>query len=121
MDDFAAAAFPLERIISLYPNYSIQFPMLLAWIYYGMKQYEDAYEKAQETLRFNPNYFMGSAVLAAICAQTDKVEEAQQAIESTLQAYPDLTLRIMAKVLPVQNPESLDHIIQGLRIAGLPE
>lgn len=120
-DNLEAAAAAVERAMRFYPNYNIQFPVLLAWIYFGMKRYDEAYEKAKETLQINPNYFMGSLVLAAICARTDRLEEAEQAIKTACEIYPGLNLDIISKVLPIKNPESLDHILQALRKAGLPK
>ena len=50
-----------------------------------------------------------------------KHEEGRKAIAELLRRKPDFSPEYVANILPYKDPADLDHLLEGLRKAGLPE
>ena len=61
------------------------------------------------------------AVLAAACANLDRMEEARSALATALEHKPDLTRSYIREMLPVKATDGLRHYLIGLERAGLAE
>ena len=59
--------------------------------------------------------------LAATYAQSGQLDDARTHAKELLRLYPDFSLQRVANVLPYKSKRDLDHLIDGLRKAGLPE
>ena len=63
----------------------------------------------------------GRAVLAAGLAQLDDIAEARRVMTELVSRRPEFTLGFTREHYPQTNPEYMDHFIDGLRKAGVPE
>ncbi len=59
--------------------------------------------------------------LAAAYAYLGEAENAARALASAKELRPSLTIGELAAVLPHRETEALDHLLDGLRMAGLAE
>ncbi len=71
--------------------------------------------------QFRPGLTQARAVLAASYAALGREEEAKTEIEEIREVNPDFTVDYVTKVISYKNPEDLDHHLDLLRRAGLPE
>jgi len=80
------------------------------------------YEESVETFnRVNPKQYWDHGYLAAAYALLGREREARTEIAETLRMRPDMTISKWAKAEPFKNPADLEHLLDGLRKAGLPE
>ena len=49
------------------------------------------------------------------------MEEARAVVAKLLELSPTMTVSQLRALWPIRNPETLNMILDGLRIAGLPE
>ena len=61
------------------------------------------------------------AYLAAAYAYLGRYREAQTEAAEVLRNRPDFSIRAYAKQEPYKDPADRDHLLEGMRIAGLPE
>jgi hypothetical protein len=54
-------------------------------------------------------------------SQLGRMEDAQRHAQEALRIDPTFSLQAWAKQLPFRNKADLDHCLDGLRKAGLPE
>ena len=64
---------------------------------------------------------MAQAYLASCYALTDRVEQARHCAAEVLRASPDFSIARYAAKQPYKNSADREHLIDGLRKAGLPE
>jgi len=69
----------------------------------------------------DPNAYGLHQWLAATYAQVGQMDDAQTHVKEYLRLYPGISLRHLAKILPYKIKRDLDHLLDGLRKAGLPE
>jgi hypothetical protein len=67
-----------------------------------------------------PSFLLVAAVLAACHAFSERVADAQRAMEHVRKLAPDLRLSNFTDWLPIRNPDNLAILVDGLRKAGLP-
>ena len=65
--------------------------------------------------------FWAQAYLAACCALSDRIDRARHCAAEVLRLAPDFSLTRFATKEPYKNPADREHLIEGLRKAGLPE
>jgi tetratricopeptide (TPR) repeat protein len=107
----------IERAMRLNPYFPDWYLWYLGDAYYTLGRYEDAIA----TLQRMQDPTEGRRILAASYAQLGRIEEARAQAALVLKAQPGLTIREWAKKQPEQDPSELDHYLQALRLAGLPE
>jgi selenocysteine lyase/cysteine desulfurase len=66
-------------------------------------------------------HFWHHAYFAAAYAYADRPDEARRELAAFLNARPDATIALVAAAEPYAAPALLDHLLDGLRKAGLPE
>lgn len=93
----------------------------IAMAHYIAGRYTKASQWARKSIQRKPDWRIGHAVLSASLAQTEKSEEAKEALENFLDNLPNETIISLRKVLSFRSQDDLDHIEKGLRMAGLPE
>ncbi len=59
--------------------------------------------------------------MAATYAQLGKMDDARTHATELLRLWPDVSLRHLEKTLPYKSKRDLDHLLDGLRKAGLPD
>jgi TolB-like protein/cytochrome c-type biogenesis protein CcmH/NrfG len=105
----------LNKAMRLNPYYPDWYLWNLGGAYYQVHDYE----KAIATVRKMHNPTEGRRVLAASYAQLGQMEEARKQASAVLQAHPQFSLEHWAEVQPDKDPGDVEHLIEGLRKAGL--
>jgi TolB-like protein len=113
----AAESHPyIEKAFKLNP-----FPPKYYYIYRGMALYSDRqYEKAVWDLSVGETDFVVELMyLAAALGQLGKADQAVLLFAECARLKPDLPVIAFAKAEPYLNPADTEHLIDGLRKAGL--
>lgn len=117
------ASISFLRSISLNPNsndnYTVQ--SMLAYVHYLMARYEAALAWANQSELSNPNFAQVYGVKAAALAQLDRWEEASAALHKFMRHFPDGTASRLRTNYRWKDPADIEHLLDGLRKAGLPE
>ena len=100
------------------PRY--QWPALLAFSHYLLKQYDATLSWAREALYSNPNHLQVLAVRAAALAQLGRAEETAKATEVLLSNHPGLTVERHLRNFHWKSPDDIAHYKDGLLKAGVP-
>ncbi len=99
------------------------FPAMYFWdfrftVLFNLKRYDDAIAALRNMTKFN---FMHHAYFAAAYAHAGRQEDARREVAAFLAAKPGATLALVAASEPYAQPALLEHLLDGLRKAGLPE
>ena len=103
------------RLDPLHPDW---FYGTLGFAYYQMRKYEDAI--AAMARMINTPGGMWLFARAAAYAQLGRAKEAEETMTEYLSQRPGRTLR-KESMYPFRNPVDLEHLLDGLRKAGMPE
>jgi tetratricopeptide (TPR) repeat protein len=110
----------IERAMRLNPRYPALYLRELGEIQFTMRRYEDAIATLEAALERHPNLWDGRLYLAASYAYADRVDDAEWQLLEVLTVNPDLTLAHVGRFGEAYvNDADLDHLIEGLRRAGL--
>ncbi len=118
---------PLEAIESLQtamrldPHYRDIFLHILALAYEQLEDYEQAAAVLKRRLVRKPDSDISRVLLASVYGHMGKTEESRAQWAEVLQINPDYSLEHRRRTLPYTNPENFEHIIDGLRKAGVVE
>ena len=93
----------------------------MAETHFTLGNYEKSIEINSEALKRNPSGQRMRLFLAAALALAGRIEDASWEIEELLILEPGLTLASVDQIAPYEDPERLARLIEGLRLAGLPE
>jgi adenylate cyclase len=88
---------------------------------YMLKRYGDAARLLREFTSRLPNIQLPHLWLAAACAQLGQLEEAKKETAEVLRINPGFTIESWKRLAAFKDPKDVDHNIDGLRKAGLPE
>jgi adenylate cyclase len=86
--------------------------------HFAARQYDEAIAAFR---RSSTMPFWAQAYLASCYALTDRVEQARHCAAEVLRASPDFSIARYAAKQPYKNSADREHLIDGLRKAGLPE
>lgn len=106
-----------KEVIRRNPNSPVFCFRSLAAAYYLLHRYDDALA----TLQKIAVPLDARRQFAITYAQLGRLEEARAEANEFLKIYPSFSIQRWAKTEPYANPEDLEHHIDGLRKAGLPE
>ena len=111
----------LRKGMALNPNHPpwINFPIVI--YYYHKREYERALALVRDINM--PELFWTHLHTATSNAQLGRLEEARAAAQKIIELYPGFDLEIAKQELNIYNvpPHEMDHVIDGLRKAGVPE
>ena len=88
---------------------------------YSLKRYGEAVRLFRECASRLPNLQWPHLMLAFAYAQSGQLEEARKEAAEVLRINPGFTIESWKRILVYKDPEDLQHRIDGLRKAGLPE
>jgi len=88
---------------------------------YMLKRYGDAVRLLREFTSRRPNIQLPHLWLAAAYAQLGQLEEARKEAAEVLRINPGFTIEGWKRLAVFKDPKDVDHNIDGLRKAGLPE
>ena len=93
---------------------------LLARAHLNARRYEDAVGSARKALRHHPGYPNANYILAASLGHLDRQAEARAALDECERVQPGFAAK-RREWKPYSNPADNEHILDGLRKAGLSE
>jgi tetratricopeptide (TPR) repeat protein len=86
-----------------------------------LRQHEKAVEWARTGLRHpNINWPIHSYLVSAL-SHLGKEDEARRALDDLLRFHPGIKIGFVGEHLPITDTDYRDHLLDGLRKAGLPE
>src|SRR5258707_370881 len=88
---------------------------------YMLKRYGEAGRLLGECTSRLPNLQWPHHWLASAYAQLGQLEEARQEASEVLRVNPEFTIEKFKPLVVFKNPKDAEHLIDGLRKAGLPE
>ena len=106
------------RLDPFHPHFA---PLIAGIAYYLLKEHQEAQRWLQEATGRAPNHQYGHAFLAAAYAQLGRVEDARAEAAEALRVNPQYTIGTQKRVSILKRSEDSDHLVDGLRKAGLPE
>jgi adenylate cyclase len=107
------------RVDPFYPHLA---PLVTGEAHYMLKQYREAQRWLHEATGSAPNHQSGHAFLAATYAQLGQLDDAQAEVAEVLRLNPKYTIGGTQKQISTfKRAEDIEHIVVGLRKAGLPD
>jgi adenylate cyclase len=119
--DAARAIEVLEAIIRLDPFPPSPTFASMAVAHYMLKRYGDAARWCRECISRQPRQQWPHVTLACAYAQLGQLEEARAAAAEVLQINPGFTIESSERTRVYKDPKDLEHYLDGMRKAGLPE
>ena len=107
------------RFNPVYANF--MYYEILGISLYLTKQYEAAITVLEQGVGRYPDAEALHQWLAATYAQLGQLGDARSHAKELLRLCPNASLRHFAKILPYKSKRDLDHLLDGLRKAGLRE
>jgi TolB-like protein len=108
----------LDQVKRLDPHLSPWYFEIQGISLYQLRRYAEAAESFERMIAA-PKHI--DRYLAACYAQMGRMDEARAKVAEALQREPGFTIRRFALIEPYKLPADLDHMIEGMRKAGLPE
>jgi TolB-like protein len=102
-------------------NLTWAFLQAKAHAHYQLRRYQEAADIALSSTRYPGAEFWCWAVLGASLAQLGRLDQAKAAIAEIRQKNLKVSLEFIRMFLPWRVQANLEHVIEGLRVAGLPE
>jgi len=112
----------LHKAMQLSPRdiFHFYFANQLALAHYKLGEYEDTVEWAQKSIHAKPDFVFPNFNLAAALGQQSRHEEAEAALNQAYQLVPEPNREFFMMGWPFKDPADLEHLLDGLRKAGLP-
>jgi class 3 adenylate cyclase/TolB-like protein len=115
-------ALPLvEKVARLDPLNPAYASFLMGLIHFGQEEYAIAAQYLEAALEYNPKDFAPAAPLAAAYAILDDQENMQRAFKRYLDGWPGANIRYFRLYWPYQHQIDENRLLDGLRLAGMPE
>jgi len=97
------------------------FHARLAAAYLFLRRYEEAVEWARKAVRLPGIQWPGHCFLVASLAYLNRMDEARTALVDLMALRPGITLSFVSDRYQAAIQSQRDHLLDGLRKAGLPE
>jgi adenylate cyclase len=108
----------IEKAMRLNPHYPGWYLWDLAWAYFIDRRYVDAARTLEER---NPKSNFTYLLLAASYHKSGNEEEAKRAMAAFREREPLYSVGLAERTEPFKNRQDLEHYLDALRQAGLPE
>jgi adenylate cyclase len=106
------------RLDPFHPHFA---PLMAGVAHYLLKEYHDAQHWLSEAIGRAPNHQYGHAFLAATYAQLGRLDDARAEAAEVLRLNPQYSIgRTQKRVSNLKRAEDMEHLVDGLRKAGLP-
>ena len=110
----------LERAMQLDPYYPDTYLHFLAQCHFSLRRYADAEAALRRRLVRNLETDISRVLLAACYGHLGRPDHAQVEWQEVLRINPSYSLEHRRKILPYKNPDEFEHLVEGLRKAGIP-
>ncbi len=111
----------LNRAMRLDPHYRNIYLHQLALAHVQLEEYERAVAVLKRRLVRKPESDISRVLLATTYGHMGKIEESRAEWAEALRINPDYSLEHRRKILPYRDPADFEHLLEGLRKAGLTE
>ncbi len=97
------------------------FLNLLTLSHYASRNYEGAADAAMKLTGVAPEHPFGYFNLAPAYGQLGRLQEARDALRQGMRYHPNVSKKFIAAAWPYKDAADLEHFVEGLHKAGLPE
>jgi TolB-like protein/Flp pilus assembly protein TadD len=111
----------IQKAMRLSPFYPDYYLGILGQSYRLLERYEEAIIADKERLALNPENAFSDIRLAAVYSELGHDEEARFHVREALKKNPHYSLKLMRDAEPYQDAAYMEHYLELLRRAGLPE
>ncbi len=113
----------IETAIRLSPHDDVigPFHVRLAMAHLFLGNHEEAAELAQKAVRLRGTRWLGYATLVSALGYLGRAEDAKMAMKELMDAQPQASISRVKEYMPVSDTDCMDHMLDGLRKAGLQE
>jgi len=111
----------VDQAIRINPRGTGVYLSIKGRILFLMKRYDEALPILEEALERNPAFDRIHLDLAALYAQLGRIEDAEWSVEEALAINPDITLAKERRESIYLRESDLEHYVDALRKAGVPE
>ena len=117
--EFERGAELTRKAMEMNPHHAGWFHFGLIWYHYHRKEYEKVLEHTK--LVNMPGFFWPPTIIASLCGQLGRMDEAKAAVHQLLAMDPDFALHARRLIDPwLYATGFLEPLVEGLRKAGLP-
>ena len=109
----------LDRAMRLDPYYPDAYLHFLAQCQFSLRSYAEAVAILRRRLVRNPDSDISRVLMASCHGHLGHPEEARIQWEQALRINPDYSLEHRRRVLPYKDPDEVEHLVHGLRKAGI--
>ena len=111
----------LQRARRLDPFMVAGWHAFVGHAYFILRRYDEALALLRESAERAPTFWPGQAWLASLCGHLGLHEEACRAIKCIRAIMPDFSARDWQQMASYRYEADLAHVLDGLRMAGLPQ
>lgn len=111
----------LDRARQINPRSTGVYLGIEGRILFLLGRYEEALVVLENSVERNPGFDRTRLHLAATYVELGRLDDASWAVEEALNINPDLTLEVERRDALYMRQSDVEHYIEALRIAGLPE
>ncbi len=109
----------MKRAIALNPKHPYNYGFHLGQAYFILGRYAEAIDAFNRVLESNPAAERVHLWLAAAYAQAGRAADAAWEVVQVRESNPDLSLERIRQMYPFKHLSDLEHLVVGLRKAGL--
>jgi len=113
----------IETAMRLSPHDDLigPFHARLAEAHLFLGNHEEAAELAQKAVRLRGTRWLGYVCLVSALGHLGRAEDANKAMKELKDAQPQATISFVKEYMSITDADCMDHLLDGLRKAGLPE
>jgi len=101
------------------PHYPGPYQHFWAQAHFALGHFEKAIAALKARLARQPHSDVSHVLLAACYGHLGRAEDARVEWEEAIRINPDYSIEKRRKILPYKNPADFEHVIEGLRRAGI--
>jgi len=111
----------IKRGVRFDPHLEDIYLHWIALAYFQLGQYDEAVKSLRQRIERKPDTDISRVLLAACHGHLGQTTDAKAAWDEAHRLNPIYSLDHRRRILPYKNPADFDHIVDGLRKAGLAE
>jgi adenylate cyclase len=108
-----------ETMVRLDPHCPGPYQHFLAQAHFALGHFEEAVAALKTRLARQPDSDVSHVLLAACYGHLGRADEARAEWQEALRVNPNYSIEERRQILPYKNPADFEHVVEGLRKAGL--